>query len=36
MGRIAAIALANDAILLSRNVSDFAKVAGLRIEDWAA
>jgi tRNA(fMet)-specific endonuclease VapC len=32
--KIAAIALANDAILLSRNLSDFAKVSGLRVEDW--
>jgi tRNA(fMet)-specific endonuclease VapC len=34
--KIAAIALANDATLLSRNVSDFRKVAGLRVEDWTA
>ena len=33
--QIAAIALANDATLLSRNRSDFAKVAGLRVEGWA-
>ncbi len=33
--KIAAIALANDATLLSRNLSDFSKVAGLRVEDWA-
>ena len=34
--KIAAIALANDATLLSRNLSDFAKVPGLRVEDWTA
>lgn len=32
--KIAAIALANDATLLSRNLSDFLKVPGLRVEDW--
>jgi tRNA(fMet)-specific endonuclease VapC len=31
--KIAAIALANDATLLSRNLSDFRKVSGLRMED---
>jgi tRNA(fMet)-specific endonuclease VapC len=32
--RIAAIALARDAILLSRNLSDFRRVPDLRVEDW--
>ena len=32
--KIAAIALANDAILLSRNLTDFSKVPALRVEDW--
>jgi tRNA(fMet)-specific endonuclease VapC len=32
--KIAAIAIANDALLLSRNVSDFRRIPGLRIEDW--
>lgn len=34
--KIAAIALANDATLLSRNLKDFSKVPGLKVEDWAA
>lgn len=34
--KIAAIALANDATLLSRNLKDFCKVPGLKVEDWAA
>jgi tRNA(fMet)-specific endonuclease VapC len=32
--KIASIALAQDATLLSRNVTDFQKVPGLRVEDW--
>ncbi|MEZ6063511.1 MAG: type II toxin-antitoxin system VapC family toxin [Planctomycetaceae bacterium] len=32
--KIASIVLANDAILLSRNVRDIDKVPGLRFEDW--
>ena len=34
--RIAAVALANDATLLTCNSRDFGKVFGLRIEDWTA
>jgi tRNA(fMet)-specific endonuclease VapC len=32
--RIAAIALTNDALLLSRNLRDFRRVPDLRVEDW--
>jgi tRNA(fMet)-specific endonuclease VapC len=32
--KIASIALANDATLLTRNTNDFSNVPGLRIEDW--
>jgi len=32
--RIAAIALAHDALLLSANLRDFERVPGLRSEDW--
>ncbi len=33
--KIAAIAIANNATLLSRNLKDFSKVTGLKVEDWA-
>ena len=32
--KIASITLANDATLLSRNLRDFQRVPGLRVEDW--
>lgn len=32
--KIASIALANDATLLTRNTNDFGKVPALRVEDW--
>jgi len=32
--KIACIALANDALLLSANLRDFQQVPGLRVEDW--
>jgi tRNA(fMet)-specific endonuclease VapC len=34
--KIAAIALANDATVLTRNFKDFNRVPGLRMEDWSA
>ncbi|MCU0570525.1 MAG: type II toxin-antitoxin system VapC family toxin [Oculatellaceae cyanobacterium Prado106] len=33
--RIASIVLAHEGILLTRNLRDFEKVPGLRIEDWS-
>ncbi len=32
--KIASIALSRDATLLSRNLTDFVKVPGLKVEDW--
>jgi tRNA(fMet)-specific endonuclease VapC len=32
--RIAAIAMANDATLLSRNLRDFGRIVGLKVENW--
>lgn len=32
--KIASIALEHDAILLTRNLADFTKVPGLRVENW--
>ena len=33
--KIASIALANDATVLTRNLSDFGKIPGLKVEDWS-
>lgn len=32
--KIAAVVLAHDATLLSRNLKDFHNIPGLRVEDW--
>lgn len=32
--RIAAITISHDGLLLSKNLTDFRKVPGLRVEDW--
>ena len=32
--KIAAISIMRDALLLSRNLTDFRKVPGLRVDDW--
>lgn len=34
--KIAAIALTNDALLISANLHDFNQVPGLKVEDWLA
>lgn len=34
--KIAAITLAQDALLVSRNLRDFSRVPDLRVEDWAS
>ena len=34
--RIAATALAHDLVLVTHNVAEFSRVAGLRFEDWEA
>lgn len=32
--KIASIAIANDAILISRNLKDFERIPGLAVQDW--
>lgn len=34
--QIAAIALANDRILVTHNTDEFSRIAGLKLEDWKA
>ena len=34
--QIAAIALANDCVLVSHNTGEFSRIAGLKLEDWEA
>jgi len=31
----ACIALANEALLVTRNIKDYARVKGLRLDNWA-
>jgi len=31
---IAAIALANDCVLVTHNTDEFSRIAGLKLEDW--
>lgn len=33
--KVAAICLAHDATLLTRNLSDFSRIPGLKVEDWS-
>ena len=33
--KIAAVSIAQDALLLSKNLRDFRKVPGLRVDDWS-
>jgi len=35
-GQIAAVAIVNDATLVTANVADFAPFDGLRVEDWSS
>lgn len=34
--QIAAIALANDCVLVTHNTGEFSRIAGLKLEDWEA
>jgi tRNA(fMet)-specific endonuclease VapC len=34
--QIAAIAMANDCVLVTHNVGEFSRIAGLKLEDWEA
>lgn len=34
--QIAAIALVNDCVLVTHNVGEFSRIAGLKLEDWEA